>query len=56
MNMKGAVEELVKALKDQLVEELVEDLGSQQHPVDCGQDVGEEQAQWQEEMECQPGA
>ncbi len=30
------------------MEELVEDLGSQQHPVDCGRDVGEKQAQWQE--------
>ncbi len=39
MKMKGAVEELVKAL-----EELVEDHGRQQRPVDCGQDVVEEQA------------
>ncbi len=46
-----AVEELVTALKE-LVEELVEDRGSQLRPVDCGQDVGEEQAQLQEEMEC----
>jgi hypothetical protein len=38
------------------VEELVEDRGSQQRPVDCGPDVGKEQAQLQEEMDCQPGA
>jgi hypothetical protein len=55
MNMKGALEELVKALEE-LVKELVEDRRSQQHPVECGQDVNEEQAQLQEEMECQPDA
>jgi hypothetical protein len=49
MNRKEALEELVKIL-----EELVEDRRSQQHPVDC--DVDEEQEQRQEEMECQPGA
>ncbi len=54
MNMKGALEELVKVLEE-LVKEL-EDRRSQQHPVECGQDVNEEQAQLQEEMECQPDA
>ncbi len=35
MNMRGVLQDLVKALK-KLVEVLVEDSRSQQHPVDCG--------------------
>ncbi len=38
------------------LEELVEELVEEQRPVDCGQDVVEEQARLQDEMHCQPGA
>ncbi len=44
MNMNGALEELVKALK-KLFDDLVEDCKSQQCPFDCMQDVDEERGQ-----------
>ncbi len=54
MNMKKALEELGKALKD-LVEELIEDQQSQQLPVGCVHYVDEPQVLKQEEKECQQG-
>ena len=52
---EAVVEELAKGLEE-LVEALVEDQQSRQHPVGCVQVVVEGPARSQEEMEYQPAA
>ena len=54
---EAVVEKLAKGLEElELVEALVEDQQSRQHPVGCVQVGVEEPARSQEERECQPAA